>query len=98
MKSRGSINSQFNTVHGSLRDPLGHRLCHRHRFSHLGISASRGPPLCKFDGRPRLFLAAATVIGTFASAPLVRHFGFGIIPVMAVVGIGCAIVLGLRLS
>lgn len=43
-------------------------------------------------------LAAATVIGTFASGPLVHHFGFAVIPVMALIGIVCAIVLGLGLA
>jgi MFS family permease len=42
-------------------------------------------------------LALATVIGTFASGPLVHYFGFAVIPVMALIGISCAIMLGLRL-
>jgi MFS family permease len=42
-------------------------------------------------------LASATVVGTFASGPLLHSFGFGVIPVMAVAGIAVSIVLGLGL-
>jgi MFS family permease len=42
-------------------------------------------------------LASATVLGTFASGPLLHDFGFESVPVMAVLGIAASIVLGARL-
>ncbi len=42
-------------------------------------------------------LASATVVGTFASGPLLHSFGFVAVPIMAVAGIAVSIVLGLRL-
>lgn len=54
---------------------------------------SEGAAMGLFNGA----LASSTVIGTFASGPLVRDFGFAGIPVVALAGIGCSIVLGLRL-
>lgn len=42
-------------------------------------------------------LASATVIGTFASGPLLHRFGFTVVPVMALAGIGLSIILGMRL-
>lgn len=55
---------------------------------------SEGAAMGLFNGA----LAFGTVIGTFASGPLVRDLGFASIPVMAIVGIGCSMVLGLRLQ
>ena len=43
-------------------------------------------------------LALGTVIGTFSSGPLVKTFGFQVVPVMAIVGIALSMVLGLRLD
>ncbi len=43
-------------------------------------------------------LASATVIGTFVSGPLVRAFGYAVIPAVAIAGLLIAIVLGLRLD
>jgi hypothetical protein len=54
---------------------------------------SEGAAMGLFNGA----LAFATVIGTFASGPLLHRYGFTVVPVMAVAGIALAIVLGLRL-
>ncbi len=43
-------------------------------------------------------LALGTVVGTFASGPLVKAFGFPVIPVMALVGIAFSVGFGLHLG
>jgi MFS family permease len=42
-------------------------------------------------------LASATVLGTFASGPLLHRYGFGVVPVMALAGVVASIALGTRL-